>query len=1583
MPPCGHAASLKDQPMSKTITTTYTSGVTFTSVSYDPTTITSTGLLQQGLQVLYDGAWQVLNQGTIQGAATYGIYLFASGTVTNQGGGYIGGDKGGIAARNAALTVVNYGGIYASNSDAILLFEGGSVTNQTGGTIAGYPAIYGSGAAVTVVNAGAITGTGAGATGVELKAGGTIGNQIGGTISGYTAIYGGGAPLTVTNAGTIVSTGAYGAGIEIRYGGYVINQSSGTISGSTGIYGANQPVTVVNYGSIAGGTANNLDSGVELRVGGSVTNQSGGTISGYEGIYGGNYGALTVVNYGDIAASGNAGVFLAGGGTIANQAGGTISGGFGVLTNYAAATVVNYGTIIGSELDGVALFSGGYVTNQIGGIITGYDGVTSINFMTVVNAGSIAAAGYYGAGVYFMEAGSVTNQSGGTITGYYGIKAGDSPLTVVNAGNISENPYYQYGTGVLARGGGGITNQAGGTISGGTGIYGGFAGPMTVVNAGTITGYSGYGISMMDGGSVTNQAGGIIGGYHAIEADYALTVLNGGTIAAYRGAIGLFGGGYVSNQSGGTIGGTVGIYSPDAPVTVVNAGNILGGSAGGLIGGVVLVDGGTITNETGGTITGYDAIYGGGGAGLTVVNAGSILGGSTGRYAGGVVLVGGGTVTNETGGTISGYDAIYGGRGAGLTVINAGTVTGYTYGAVLHSGGYVNNQTGGTISGLVGIAASDPATVVNAGTILGNMSVGYAGGVVLVGGGTVTNETGGTIAGYDAIYGGGSGGLTVSNASSIAGYEYGVVLDGGGYVTNQSGGIISGYNGVRANNVAVTVVNAGTITAAYSGGTGVVISAGGTVINQSGGTITGSNGIYGENVALTVINSGSISGYNQFGVALFAGGYLTNQSGGTISSGNEAVYGAAVLIVVNDGSITAYGSDGEGIDLNAGGGVTNLASGTISGQSDAIVAYNDAVPVVNYGRIAAYGASGKAVDLVEGGSVTNQAGGTISGYGGIYGPSGGMTVVNAGTIIGSGGTAVQLTAGYTNLLTIDPGAVFAGTVDGGNAIGAIVVSTLELAPGVSIGTLSGLGTQFIDFGQTTIDSGAYWVLNGSNTLAAGTTLTNSGTLAVTGATFFDTGLVINDGTIVIDPSNVTFGSLTGTGDLSIDSGSTLNVIGTVSSGETIIFSGISDLLGVNPTAFAGQINGFTVGDTIDLAGVTDGSSPQIVNGNTLEIQRSDNPPVYLTLDPGVDYTGDTYAINPTGAVTEVAPCFVTGTLIRTERGDVPVELLQVGDRVVTLSGPLRPIRWIGHRRLDLTRHPTSRAIQPIVIRAHAFGDGTPTRDLFLSPEHAVLMDGVLVPVRLLVNGTSIQREQGRRRVTYYHVELETHDILLAEALAVESYLETGNRGMFENAGEPLLLHLDMTNDQARRVTRSCAPFTDDPDRVEPLWRALAERAAQAGWTRAPAPRTTDDAALHLIVNGLRIAPISVARGKHTFIVPAGVRTVLLRSRTAIPSDMAPWLTDDRRLGVLLRGLTLRSGADALPIPLDHPDFGTGWWQVEWHDPVTLRRWTDGDAVVPMPRSPDGTCLLEVEVAATLPYPLPLAASDPPPIRHSA
>ena len=127
------------------------------------------------------------------------------------------------------------------------------------------------------------------------------------------------------------------------------------------------------------------------------------------------------------------------------------------------------------------------------------------------------------------------------------------------------------------------------------------------------------------------------------------------------------------------------------------------------------------------------------------------------------------------------------------------------------------------------------------------------------------------------------------------------------------------------------------------------------------------------------------------------------------------------------------------------------------------------------------------------------------------------------------------------------------------------------------------------------------------------------------------------------------------------------------------------------------------------------------------------------------------------------PCFAEGTRIRTSRGDVAVEQLRAGDEVVTASGAMRPVKWIGHRYVDCTRHGAPQKVWPVRVAAGAFGPGLPSRDLFLSPDHALFLDGVLIPVKQLINDDTVA-QTGWSDVIYYHVELDRHDVLLAEGL---------------------------------------------------------------------------------------------------------------------------------------------------------------------------------------------------------------------------
>ena len=201
-------------------------------------------------------------------------------------------------------------------------------------------------------------------------------------------------------------------------------------------------------------------------------------------------------------------------------------------------------------------------------------------------------------------------------------------------------------------------------------------------------------------------------------------------------------------------------------------------------------------------------------------------------------------------------------------------------------------------------------------------------------------------------------------------------------------------------------------------------------------------------------------------------------------------------------------------------------------------------------------------------------------------------------------------------------------------------------------------------------------------------------------------------------------------------------------------------------------------------------------------------------------------VSNSGGNTFITACFATGTRLLAEGGARAVETLRAGERLATASGRLAAIRWVGFRRLDLRRHASPHDVMPVRVSAGALGEGLPLADLVLSPDHAVMIDGALVPVRYLVNGTSI-RQETRGQVTYWHVELDRHDVVLAEGAACESYLDTGNRGAFENADGPMELHPDF----ARRVwsESGCAEILTDAGaaRLRAIHTALAARGARA------------------------------------------------------------------------------------------------------------------------------------------------------------
>ena len=332
-------------------------------------------------------------------------------------------------------------------------------------------------------------------------------------------------------------------------------------------------------------------------------------------------------------------------------------------------------------------------------------------------------------------------------------------------------------------------------------------------------------------------------------------------------------------------------------------------------------------------------------------------------------------------------------------------------------------------------------------------------------------------------------------------------------------------------------------------------------------------------------------------------------------------------------------------------------------------------------------------------------------------------------------------------------------------------------------------------------------------------------------------------------------------------------------------------------------------------------------------------------------------------------CFRSGTRIRVARGegteDVAVERLAIGDRVVTASGEQRPIRWLGHRTIDCRHHPQPGEAYPVRILAHTFGSERPASDLWVSPGHAICVDllgEMLIPASALVNGSTIQQVPVDE-VTYWHVELDGHDILLAENLACESYLEMGNRGFFAESDVTILgASPDVRSDASARTHGDfCRPFHAKGPFVDAARSQLRARALQTGWTLD----TSDPfAGLHLMVDGARVNPVTRGLGAR-FSVPAGAGDVWLVSTTSRPCDVVDSV-DGRDLGVYVSALAIDDGFALRTIDLADPLLCVGFHQLE----DGARRWTAARARLPAalwaPHEAESGFVLRVTLAAPAP-----------------
>jgi serralysin len=219
--------------------------------------------------------------------------------------------------------------------------------------------------------------------------------------------------------------------------------------------------------------------------------------------------------------------------------------------------------------------------------------------------------------------------------------------------------------------------------------------------------------------------------------------------------------------------------------------------------------------------------------------------------------------------------------------------------------------------------------------------------------------------------------------------------------------------------------------------------------------------------------------------------------------------------------------------------------------------------------------------------------------------------------------------------------------------------------------------------------------------------------------------------------------------------------------DTVITGAGNDTINVNSDA-----------DVIDGGG---GSNTVLFNAASTAASMVNNGGVISVTIGGVtDTLRNIQYLNFTNVVVAASDiaCFTLGTRILTPQGEVAVEALRAGDLVTLHDGSTAPLVWAGSR--EVVPEPE---VLPLEILRGAFGPGLPSRSLVLSPEHALLIEGALVPVRCLEDGAAI-RALPMARVTYYHLALEQHGVLLASGLPVESYRSDGDAGLYELTDNP-------------------------------------------------------------------------------------------------------------------------------------------------------------------------------------------------------
>ena len=1347
------------------------------SVGFEDGGFVEVGASGQGaLSITNNGTVEIGNTGTfLTGGTTatgggIGIgYTGGSGTVTVASGGLLM-TEGGVGVGHTAqgtLDIQNGGTVDVTAHGVGVGQDGnGFLEVQSGGTLIDTGAGSGFGIGQTLGVSGTLLITGPGALVSEGTA--TTGMSIGQAGTGLLDIESGGV-VSVNSSGSGISLGqTVGATGTIVVDGTSSLLSLGTLANALNVGVAGTGTLLVeNGGELAMNGTNGIGAGLNGATG-SITVTNSGTLLSASGLFIGNSGtgALNITGAGTADVTGRnvvAGVNSGSSGSI------TVSGANSVLTLGTSSTGLSVGQF-GKGL--LQITSGGAVIDNAAQFLAIGQNGNSTGTVVVTGASSLLTFAPTSAGI------SVGTSGQGTLVAE---NQGDIVTTNIALGGSISGPVSGHGT-VEVIGSGSIEA---------TNIVAVWAGSTLSVDSTSslVIGTSGS----APAGEIEIENGHTLLGSGLVNA----AINNVGTILAVAGAgggipspgtleltSGLTGNGVLAMAAGGILR----IDNALPPVQTISFGsgggeliapgaNISNAITGLNIGDKIefnFLPGTTISSASvtsPGTVTVFTNT---GSVQLTDVSfaAGSSTNFSTGTdpSAGGIPYI---QVIplffNWTGAASTDYgtagnwqsDAVPNASDSVSFINDPGTVTGTGSALSLNIGNY-NTITPGTwtFQGATITVAGQPSPPFLPYGIGFNMNAVISSGTLNTSGGD-TNI-------------GGPGGVTVT---AEGGAQVTTLADNIGTGSGQSGTLVvtgAGTDWTEQSGAPVNGTTPGYLTVGFGGPSGTLAASSGFLVVTNGASLnTGGFADFGGGTGSS--GSGIVS----------AGGVWTALAG--LSVGNQGVG----TLAVNGGTVSAAGIFNVGASNGSVGTVSVTAGGQLTTQSALNV-----------------GSSGSGTLAVNGGTVTDNntfvAGANVGSFGTVTVTNGDLSL-HSTVIVGEAGSgAMSIQSGATvvaNSLTIGAQSTGQGTVSVSGA-----GSLLDVAGTMFVGTTLGIGDLTIGPAAATATA-ATAVLKGEVAIGGGELnapqidIIIGGTLLGSGSFGTPSGLTLNGGTI--DASNGTLiavGTIGGAGSLLMSNASTLEVSGSVAGTQSVVFTTPSGALILEDIGgFGGTIAQFAVGDTIYVDTTTPASFVQ--NGSIVDVITSSTTLGALTF---ANTSLANTAVATPGALVDVTPCFVAGTRIATERGEVAVEDLTVGDRVQVVGGIAQPTIWLGHRTVQCARHPQPERVWPVRIAAGAFGANRPYRDLWLSPDHAVFIGDVLIPVKRLINGTSIAQVPVDE-VTYYHVELPRHAVILAEGLPAESYLDTGDRSNFANGGGgPIALYPDFSS----RIwdAEGCAPL---------------------------------------------------------------------------------------------------------------------------------------------------------------------------------